>query len=715
MSRPGQRLVCLALLVILLPFAPAAAQVVEETADVTVVEVPVSVHTRDGEPVRGLRAADFELYDRGRRQRITGFDRFDLSATGAAALPHDLPSIVRRRYLLLFDLAFSSPAAVARSRLAARDFVLRALHPSDLAAVMVFDLEVGPRFLVSFTSDRGQLARALDTLGAPSLLGSARVDDPLSLLIEAPGATGTTPGSFGLSDGSAIETVAPRGDDRTAEVLAHLRSLDRQLERGRRSADRGRAAAWLRGLAELGRILGSVDGRKRLICFSEGFDAAHLIGQEPAPAATLESLEAERGEHWLDTGGNPNDASLRADLRHMLEQLRRSDTVVDAVDLGGLAIGEPERRRARRATLATIARGSGGELHEHIELMRERLAREAVTYVLSFEPEGLELDSSFHPLEVRLVGAGDGRVSHRRGYFAPRPFAELHPLEKSLLASGAIVASVPRRDLRLDAQLVPFRIDAGAYVPVILEIDGPSLLDGHASSRLEVEIFAYVTDQRGAMLDFLTHRAVLDLALARPRLEARGLKFYGHLELGPGRYLARILVRNAATGRTSVRAVDLPILETEAEPRLLPPFFLGAPSDWILVREKPAGGRPAAEERLIYPFLVRGEPFVPALRPALRPGEGAEVWLVAYGFEGPLSARARVLSVAGRDVEGGRLEKVERLGASGRSELLAHFDPRNLEPGEYMLEITLSDGTENASAAAAFSVTSGLFEAPSPH
>ena len=41
-------------------------------------EVPVTVLGRDGQPVRGLSASDFELFDDGARQRIEAMDVVDL-------------------------------------------------------------------------------------------------------------------------------------------------------------------------------------------------------------------------------------------------------------------------------------------------------------------------------------------------------------------------------------------------------------------------------------------------------------------------------------------------------------------------------------------------------------------------------------------------------------------------------------------------------------
>src|SRR5690242_9966100 len=62
------------------------------------VEVPVQV-VADGEPVRGLKATDFELYDGRKKVAITGFDVLDLDVTKGVGADLSLPASARRHFL----------------------------------------------------------------------------------------------------------------------------------------------------------------------------------------------------------------------------------------------------------------------------------------------------------------------------------------------------------------------------------------------------------------------------------------------------------------------------------------------------------------------------------------------------------------------------------------------------------------------------------------
>jgi VWFA-related protein len=163
------------LLACILAFSPALAlsqtepskTPVRETAEVVLVEVPVRVVDRDGQPIRGLKATDFELFDDGKKREIVGFDAIDL-ARKSRETPGAIESLnpaARRHFLILFDLTFARPSAVIAAQRAAKQFVLNSMTDRDFAAVATFAAETGVRLLVTFSSDHPQIARAIDTLG----------------------------------------------------------------------------------------------------------------------------------------------------------------------------------------------------------------------------------------------------------------------------------------------------------------------------------------------------------------------------------------------------------------------------------------------------------------------------------------------------------------------------------------------------------------------
>ena len=163
-----------------------------ETTEVVAVEVPVQV-LRDGEPVRGLTAADFEVYEGRRKLPVTGFEVLDLTESAApapaqAGFKPAKPIAARRHFLLLFDLAFSSPKALAQAQNAARDLV-QGLHPVDLVAIASYTPSKGPELLLGFTGDKAQIANALGMLAKPEMFSLAQPDfhkEVSSMLADVP-------------------------------------------------------------------------------------------------------------------------------------------------------------------------------------------------------------------------------------------------------------------------------------------------------------------------------------------------------------------------------------------------------------------------------------------------------------------------------------------------------------------------------------------------
>lgn len=710
--RPSLRF--LLLLPLLLAAVPAATQTqkdqtrstkdqtpsFEGTSQVVAVEVPVNVVDRSGEPVRGLTAADFEVYDGNERQQISSFEVIDLK-TLDTTLPEDsggpradsLRSGARRHFLFLFDLSFSSPTSIVRARLAARDFVLSSLHPTDLASVATYSIEYGPKMVVTFTPDRAQLARAIDTLGFRRNF-DARRTDPLRFLVDPPSTSNT--GVFGQGEAADLKAQQDQA------LFEYLQNVAFAAERIERSIELGRLSAYSRALGDVAKALNAVKGRKHVVFFSEGFDSRLLIGRDTTDEESqADSANLMSGRSWMvDTDNRYGNTGLQADINRMLDEFRRADCVIQAVDIGGLRAANDQRARpSGEAALFYMANETGGELFKDANNLRQPLERvlerTSVTYLLTFERSDLKADGAFHRLKVKAKLPPGARLTHRAGYYAPRPFKDLDPLEKNLLASDGIASASPRRDIDLNVLAAPFRAsETLSYVPVILEIGGKSLLEGHAEKKLNVEIYSYVSDAEGQMKDFFNQRVALDLEQGRGRqaMQEGGIKYYGHFELAPGTYQVRVLVRNAETGRTGVQTarVEVPAY-AQSEPVLLPPFFMEDRQKWLLVREQEGGGQ---QQSVVYPFTVDGEPYVPSARPVLDKAKPARLCLVAYNLgKGDLAVKGEVVAADGKSSPAGRLSKVERkpTGIQGLDKLVATFDPSGLNAGHYVLQVAVTD------------------------
>ena len=235
--------------------------------DVRLVAVPVFVTDKDGRGVPGLTEQDFEVEDGGRSVTIAGFLAVDAGAPSAPPAGSVSPRLIaasRRQFLLLFDLAFSSPAGTLKARKAALELLETWPQPGDLVSAAKFG-PGGVEVLVGFTPDRAQVARAVATMGSAE---GARVRDPLGLAYDL-GFTPTDPsGKWGLQ-------LAEGGKDPD-----FYRDMVMMQARSERNAYRQRVVGYVGDLQRLAQLLDSVQGRKQVILLSGGFDQSVLTGAE---------------------------------------------------------------------------------------------------------------------------------------------------------------------------------------------------------------------------------------------------------------------------------------------------------------------------------------------------------------------------------------------------------------------------------------------------
>ena len=689
--------------------APSDLRQFEDREFVFEVQVPVNVIARNGEAVRGLTQEDFEILDEGEAQALTGFRVIDLEQIvpddrRVIETDYGIPPAARRHFLFLFDLSYSAPTSIAKAQQAAHAFVLEQMHPTDLAAVGIHTVESGPQLLITFTPDRSQLARAIATLGNPRLLQLA-TEDPLGFLIDTPGPAPE------LTSSLDVGGVNPGITEMERSMSSYLQVIGREMAKSERNFARGQISRWADTLHQMARILSSVEGRKHLILFSEGFDGRLLFGRQPDffdEELRRETDLIERGHiAQVDTDQRFGNTQLQTQVHQMLREFNRANTAIHTVDISGLRADSREEDRARvvgRDALFYMANETGGRLHEDANdfgaELEEVLESSTVTYLLSFQPTDPGEAGDHHRLRVRARAPKGAQLSHRMGYYTPRPYGDLHPMEKRLLASDLIAAAAERDDLTVNVLAAPFRAGPNqAYIPVIVEIDGGALLEGHESPRLPVEIYAYITDERTEVRDFFSRVVTLDLTGRHDTFANTGLKYYGSLDLPPGDYLLRVLARNASTGATGVEtlALHVPTFE-DGEPTLLPPFFHEEPGAWFLVREQPAD---QYAKSTVYPFTVNGEPYVPSAVPLFAEGgsDESEICLVGYNLgEGDLSLRATVLDADGERMAAGALNLRERTvtGIPGLDKLVAAFDPVDLPAGDYTLRVTVTDPATQA-------------------
>src|SRR5262249_29337244 len=137
------------------------------------------------------------------------------------------------------------------------------------------------------------------------------------------------------------------------EVLRdYMQAITQAADRSERQYDESRIKAYTRGLGHFAHVMSRVPGRKQVIYFSEGFDSRLLLGN------TTNSVEAEQdaqssisGEIWkVDSDNRWGNTQLQDMLYRMMEEFRRADCAVQAIDIAGLRADVKEPTEHTHAT-----------------------------------------------------------------------------------------------------------------------------------------------------------------------------------------------------------------------------------------------------------------------------------------------------------------------------------------------------------------------------
>ncbi len=591
----SQRWVALALAVPLVGAGGQAPQAPPPVIRVTLslVQVDAVVTDKSGRHVTDLTAADFEIFEDGRRQEITHCSYVAIPALppppprpADPALPAPpvptriRPDRVRRTIALVVDdlgLSFRSTIEV---RDALRKFVDEQMEPGDLVAIVRTRGGIGA--LQQFTVDKQQLRAAIERVRFNAAQNRVGVDS------FAP---------IGEDKNLIDSNSGPRGSGGGAKVGADIEALRQSML----------ATASLSSVRWVVRALGELPGRKAVVLFSEGLRLyedetdRRAIGDPGARGRGAGVTRSEQGTRSSERGDPRTDDALR----RLVDDANRASVVLYTVDTRGLSPlgltaaddvntnlgnGEPTvadlqshgdaRRKLQRDTewgLQAMAQETGGVLMRNQNDLSKAVGRvlddQRGYYLIGYAPDaasfkGSDAKPSFHRLKLSVKRPGlqvrsragfYGRIDAETAVEPPTPAQSLVAAVASPFASGA---------LRLElTSLFVHEPKAGYLLRSLIHLDTRALdlreVEGKLGTKLE--LLAVTFGDNGTIVDQLGRAQ--DVRVAPERVEEahrEGLTFRLDVPVKkPGAYQLRVAVRDANTGRigSANQLVQVPDLE----------------------------------------------------------------------------------------------------------------------------------------------------------
>ena len=664
----------LAALALAIVVIPGAAQKPAASSGIPVFKtssnlVLVTVYVRDkkGEPVEGLKAEDFSIFENGKQQALSVCDYQKLLDAEPAntkpvektletrpapapqpAKPEGSARFKDKRLLVLYiDWTSMDPSQQLRAKEGAEKAVREQLGPGDLMAVLSF----GNAVVVDqeLTDDKDLLIAALER-HTPGL---------------SPDMTQVTDDN----DDSNEDNAAFTADNSEFNLF---------------STDRRMAA-----LEEAARRYAALPEKKALIWFTA--DAGQTGTDNLA---------------WIRSATNmavrSNVSIYPVDVRGLQATVPGGDaTTASARGSGMFSGGQQNTERARfsgsQDTLVTLAEDTGGkasidnnDFGAGVALARRDLRS---YYILGYYSSDDRRDGKYRKVDVKLSPKIQAKLDYRSGYYAEAEFKVLGTEGREKQLQDAMLLGDPVTDLPLALEVNWFREKNNSwFVPVAVKIPGaeiPLRKKGQVEETTSFDFLGEVRNAKDSQVALLRDNIKIRLRDEQAgTLKARNLLYETGFRLPPGVYVLKLLVRENESGKIGTferrfqvpqyTAADLPrssfVLTGQTEP---------AGSAAIATAAKSKSDKSVTNQQLI----VGDRRMIPSVTHVFRRTQTLSALVEVYDLQQPptVAATLSLFNEAGRKV----FESTPARPNAGR--LLIETPLKALAPGRYVAQLNLVD------------------------
>ena len=670
------------------------------------VQVDVVVVDEKGDPVRGLTATDFALFDRKMPQAIVNFDEVSHARPVAAAGVLAPPPIVAQ------DVSSNQTVQAGRLVVMVIDdlhiYKERTARAKEIARRVLDDLGHQSSMAVLFTSgerstqvmqDRARLVAAVETLRGRQ---SWRRPTP------------------------AIDQQRSRNIDPQASPEQQLAVIhEAQDAKVQNFFDN---MAQYKTLQDAARLLGGGDARRKaFVLISEGIgkDLTGLFGaMAPAGAAPEGGVDyAMTGNLAASTKVNPYHDFALID---MMEALRRANVATYAIDPRGKVESKDLARecfppppgrdpcsegltdwhslvRQAQQGLDIVSQASGGFAVTNTDDFASGLKRIVDDldhyYLLGFYPADTT-GKGYRPVDVRVPGHPGWKLRFRHGYMPGGPKDE-KSTENEMVALSAGVLPKTDLPLRLAAIAMPGN-GATARIALALEVTAPTRLleerDGRLRDTLKYEVL--IVDEKKAKVRSvrgLEGRITLSAnAAAGAAPDAASYQVSETIDVQPGRYEFRVSATSAKLGKGGSVYLGVDVPDFRSAPVVLGGLSLGY-AEGARVAVAPPSPPPAVQRaaRVVIPApdVRPALPFPPTLDREFAATDTLRVYAEGTSRAGaPVTAAIDVVDAKGRILH----SPSPSITTGDPIKIQGVLPLAGLAPGAYVLRVTVSGGATRA-------------------
>jgi hypothetical protein len=232
-------------------------------------------------------------------------------------------------------------------------------------------------------------------------------------------------------------------------------------------------------------------------------------------------------------------------------------------------------------------------------------------------------------------------------------------------------------------------------LPVVIQIPAEALAEAVKRKQIALQLYGYLVDQEGAVLDYFQATPVLDPTQLGETLKKSGLQIITTFAAAPGALEVRLLVRDpAASTWGSLRwPVQVPSFGAEGTPFSSPPLVVDDPFARVALPTT-THKRPNRE----IPFRLEDRPITVETDPVLKRGAAREICV----YVRPVSGAVPALQVEFVSGDGTKYpQKADKVSvvrdADGFDRVVFFLSPADIGPGEYALSVAIGGGAAASS------------------
>jgi len=530
---------------------PSATPPIDNDSDVVkittkLVQFDAVVTDKDGNQVKDLTIADFEILQDGKPQEITNFSYIN-TETPAQSSPKTivkngknviLPPPVRVRpessgRIITFIVDDGNCTATQIGMTAAQDalkkFVSEQMLPNDLVAI--YRTRGGSSLLQQFTSDKNQLMRVARQIRWYPPSGSC--------------------GGYGgdIFESARIDSTGKTSGQGSFETEENRKTRERNEDSVRDNQTVGTIGV----IRYVVRGLGKVSGRKVVFFLSDGLSLRTRTGSNRQAFDALRDL--------TDTANRASVVLNTIDVRGLFDasKISAGDEIYAREDYN--ATEKIVERRMKEVTntrdgLRYLAEETGGNFYKDQNFLdvpiRRALSLEKGFYLIGYEPTDETFkDKNFNKIEIKLKRP-DLNVSSRAGFLG-RTDESVAPKKRTGDSElyEAIVAPLPRAGLNV--QLTAFFVNTpteGNVVRSLVHLDGGEITftdEPNGFKKAVFDVVAVTLNEKNEVVDEFnrTHTFKIEAA-AMPLIKQNGIIYTTDVPIKKaGNYTFRLAVRDA--------------------------------------------------------------------------------------------------------------------------------------------------------------------------